>query len=314
MNRYIQKVLDARFEDLKRARLNPDISEAPKTKSIISLALDAYLANNSEKNLLEQPRLDPHFSSFATSQIRLFLFAGHDTTSSSLIYTYHLLSKHPEALQKIREEHTAVFGPDPRAAAPQLRENPNLLGKVPYTYAVIRETLRLFPGASAMREGLPGVSITDRHGREYPTEGYHVWVVHQALHHNPRVWPRPAEFIPERWMVPPGHKLHPPPFAFRTFEHGPRNCIGQTLASMELQVALILTVRELMIRPAYEEFDAQRQRARNAGVGGFLRRLVGVRDEEIKTVRGERAYQIPNGGAHPADAYPCRVSFVKASL
>lgn len=83
--------------------------------------------------------------------------------------------------------------------------------------------------------------------------------------------------------------------AWRPFEWGPRNCIGQTLAVLELKVVLLATIREFDIRPAYEAWD----------------HLIGRRvDEEEKRVYGNRAYQVESKGlgAHPVDGYPCRVN------
>lgn len=80
-----------------------------------------------------------------------------------------------------------------------------------------------------MRSGLPGVIITDHQGKEQPMEYAGANVLHQALHLNPRVWPRAKEFLPERFLVGPEDELHPDPAAYRPFEHGPRNYIGQTL-------------------------------------------------------------------------------------
>jgi cytochrome P450 len=302
MSTYIRVELKKRFEELKA---NRGLASKPAAKSVIGLALEAYAAAHGKNEILDQAQLDEEFAAFATYQIRLFLFAGHDSTSSTLVYAYHLLSKHPKALSRVREEHAKVFGDDPAVAAERLRQTPSLVNQTPYTLAVIKETLRLFPAASSMREGQREAMLTDTAGRTYPTDQVLVWIVHLATQTNPRVWPRAREFVPERWLVDPGHELYPPPNAFRTFEHGPRNCIGQTLVYVELRVALIMTVRQFDIRPAYAEIDAER--ARQDGLLGFVLNGRGFFKEPTKTFRGERAYQIEKGGAHPSEGYPCRV-------
>jgi len=156
-----------------------------------------------------------------------------------------------------------------------------------------------------MRSGLPGITVTDLQGNEQPMEYAGANVLHQALHLNPRVWPRVNEFLPERFLVGPDHELYPDSAAFRPFEQGPRNCIGQTLVWNELRIAVILTCRDLEIRDAYADFDAKRDRE----MGAFervKRQLVG---EPIKTLHGERAYQTDSGGLHPVDGYPCYVKW-----
>ena len=74
-------------------------------------------------------------------------------------------------------------------------------------------------------------------------------------------------------------------------EFGPRSCIGQTLALLELRIALVMTMREFAITPAYDDWDQSHPR------------------DGIKEVNGNRAYQAEKGGggAHPADGLPCTV-------
>ena len=100
MNRYISRVLDERYDN---------IQDKARSKSIIDLALNAYHAQNTSQ---ENGTMDNYFKELAMAQIKLFIFAGHDTTSISAVYTYHLLAKHPDALARIRAEHDSVLGSD----------------------------------------------------------------------------------------------------------------------------------------------------------------------------------------------------------
>ena len=293
MTKFIENELDHRFAERRRGQASND-TDMPHSKSVISLALESYMAENGQGKTTKE--MDQTFKTYATAQIRLFLFAGHDTTSSTLCYCYHLLSSHPEAMAKLRAEHDTVFGTDLVKVPSLLIDNPHLLNQLPYTLAVIKETMRLFPAASSMREGCPGVSIIDDAGNAYPTEGVYVWVLHLAIQRNPKYWHEPDSFIPERWLVPPGHPLHPVKGGWRPFEFGPRNCIGQTLVTMDLRIVLVMTVREFEIRSAYRDWDSLHPRG-----------------TAVKTVHGERAYQIEKGGAHPADGFPCRVVMRKDS-
>ena len=181
----------------------------------------------------------------------------------------------------------------------------SLLNQFRYTIAVIKQSLRLYPPAATMRSGRPGVSVTDRRGNRYPMDYVGATVLHPAVHRNPRIWPQPDKFLPERFLVEHGHELFPYPPAFRPFEQGPRNCIGQTLVWNEIQIALVLTIRKFDITPAYEEWDAMKKPGL---LGGLKTRLVG---EPVKTVNGDRAYQTEKAGTHPADGYPCRVTLAE---
>lgn len=284
MNNYIGKELDKRYEDY-RTNVGPEA--AAKSKSVISLVIQGYV----EQNRSQKPtsNLDPTFRAYATSQIRTFLFAGHDTTSSTICHIYYLLSKYPVAMEMLRAEHDSVLGTSLQRTSSTISEQPHLLNQLSYTLAVIKEAMRLFPPASGIRQGVDGVDIADDAGNLYPTGGVMVWILHQAIQRRPEYWKQADEFVPERWLVGPEDPLYPVKGAWRPFEHGPRNCIGQGLVIAELKIILALTVREFDVRDAYEEFDRLHPR------------------KGLRTVEGERAYQIEKGGAHPADRFPCRV-------
>lgn len=305
---YINQELEKRFQETKAERSLDASSGSPKSiKSVTTLALEAYL---DETQHMDNPRkdvLDERFAKYAASQIRLFLFAGTDTTSTIMVYVYHMLAKHPDWLRQLRREHDQVFGNNQADAAGLLKNTPSLLNNCKLTLAFIKETLRLYAPAGTMRAGLPGVTVTDLQGNEQPIQYAGANVLHRALHLNPRVWPRANEFLPERFLVEPEHELYPDPAAFRPFEQGPRNCIGQTLVWNELRVAVILTCRDLEIRDAYDDFDAENEKHR----GAWSKLKGALFGEPIKTVHGERAYQTDSGGAHPVDGYPCYVKWAQ---
>ena len=287
MNNYISNELDKRFAERQSKGKNKDSA----SRSVIDLALESYMADN--PTLDASKGMDKTFKAWAITQIRLFLFAGHDSTSSTICYIFYLLAHHPDCLARLRAEHDEVFGTDLLRVTTMLTEQPHLINQLPYTLAVMKESLRLFPPASAMRGGRPGVSLQDSRGNQYPTASTNIWILHHVLQRNPDYWKDPDSFIPDRWLVGPEHPLYPVRGAWRPFEFGPRNCVGQTLVTLDVRVALVMTVREFDINDAYEEWD----------------RLHPTKD--IKTVRGERAYQVSSGGAHPADGFPCRVSLRK---
>lgn len=87
-----------------------------------------------------------------------FIFAGHDTTAITLSFAYHYLARNPDAMRRLREEHDEVFGGEDVAGTPRkLREAPHLINALPYTTAVLKETLRLCPG-TVFKFGSPEVS------------------------------------------------------------------------------------------------------------------------------------------------------------
>lgn len=279
MDKYIDQDLDRRYKDT---------GKDSRSKTIIDLALSAYN---------ERGEMDANFRKYARSQMKVFIFAGHDTTSTTICYAWLLLSRNPRVLAKIRAEHDQVLGPDKEDAPSRILEDPTLCNRLPYTLAVIKETLRLFPVVSSPRKGQSGFLLTDRQGRRFPTQDCLVWAVHHGLHHNPLWWPRVEEFLPERFLPDhPDEELKPHKNAWRPFEFGPRACIGTELAMTELKMVLALTARDFEMKEAFDEWDAVHK------------------PKGVKTVNGERAYQIQLGSAHPVDGLPVRLTLFKPHL
>lgn len=215
----------------------------------------------------------------------------------------------PEALEQLRAELDSVFGVDGNVGD-HLKGKPALLNQCRYTLAFIRGTLRFYPPASSIREGTSSVSLVDRKGTTIPTEGLNITIMHRFVYINPCVWPRPLEFLPERWLVEPRHELHVPTTsgAYRPFKHGLRNCIGLSLVLNELRIALIMTAWTFQITPAYEEWDAIKEA--NGSSWLKLAKSLSVKKDKTRPPRGERAYQTSRSGAHPAEGYPDRVTLV----
>lgn len=181
------------------------------------------------------------------------------------------------------------------------------MSKNALTTALVKETLRLYSPAGSTRGSFPGATVTDLKGNQHPMDYLATSLLHLAVHLNERVWPRAKEFLPERFLVGPDHELYPDPAAFRPFEQGPRNCIGQTLVWNELKIILILTCRDLVIRDAYDDFDAEREKNKSS-LQRINERVFG---KLITTFHGDRAYQTDTGGNHPVDGYPCYVSWAE---
>jgi hypothetical protein len=110
-----------------------------------------------------------------------------------------------------------------------------------------------------VRIGRKGFFIKDPvSGNMIDTEGLLIWTVSIAIHRNKQVWgPDVDEFKPERFLPENADKL--PPNAWRPFEKGPRNCIGQELALVEMKVVLAMTLREFDVRAAYDELGSLMQ-------------------------------------------------------
>ncbi|KAB5518696.1 cytochrome P450 [Coniochaeta sp. 2T2.1] len=288
LNAEISKQLDARFAALKESRLQKSSSSAVAPyKSIIDLAIEDFLTTNPSATALT-----PEFVTTAARNLRMFFFAGHDSTATTILYCYYVLSQHPTALSLLRAELDSVFGPDSSSspAASQIKSHPQILNSLPYTTAVIRETLRLYPPANSIRYCTTDIDLTDSQGNVYPTAGFSVLLSHYTIHKNPSFWARADEFLPERWLVGPEHELYPPRNGYRPFETGNRMCMAQQLVMAEVKSVLACTAREFDVADAYGEVDEE--------VGKKV---------DLRGVGGERAFMVEGGAAHPNGGFPARV-------
>ncbi|KAI0165116.1 cytochrome P450 [Hypoxylon sp. FL1284] len=283
LNQHIQSQILKRVDAFRDAKAR---HEQPAFNSILDQALVSYY---SQPGRMQSDPLDGEFLDVLCAQLRMFFFAGYDSTAASMSTCCYMLAKHPDVLAKLRAEQDEVFGTNIAACPNMIIENPSILNSLPYTQAVIKETLRLFPPANAIRMGSKDLVLKGRDGTEYPTEGVSVQMSHFSLQRNPDSWPRPLEFLPERFLVGPGHELYPPKGAWRVFEYGVRNCTGQVFVMKELKTFLAIMCREFDFQSCYDEVYADDK-------------------TDLTNVYGEKAYLVEHGAAHPRGGFPCRVA------
>ena len=158
----------------------------------------------------------------------LFL-AGHETTALALAHTLYLLSTHPEVERRLHAELAAVVG-DRLPTADDVRA-------LPYTERVLKESMRLYPPAwTTGREAAEDVEV----GGYHIPKGAQILTSQWVVHHDPRWFPNPEGFDPDRW-TPERAKLLPR-FAYFPFGGGPRVCIGNHFAMLEATLMLAVIV------------------------------------------------------------------------
>jgi cytochrome P450 len=176
--------------------------------------------------------------------LTLFL-AGHETTAIALTWIWWLLSGNPDAEQRLHNELDEVLG----SRAPTVADLPNL----PYTQAVVSESLRLRPPVWAM--GRTAVAEHRANGHTI-APGSIVVIAPWLLHHDERWWPEPSTFRPERWLD--GEQERRPRYAFLPFGGGPRVCIGEPFARLEAAMIVASVGRRWRFESASgEEPDLQ---------------------------------------------------------
>jgi cytochrome P450 len=151
----------------------------------------------------------------------LLFGAGFDTSSSALTWWIGLMATHPAVAAQLRDELGAANSKEPAA--------PEGIARLPYLNATMKEAMRLYPPSTALftRVALRDVVIN---GTLVP-KGTLVVIPIWHLHHDARSFPDPDTFRPERFLpdAPPIHRS-----AFMPFGAGPRFCLGQHFATVEM--------------------------------------------------------------------------------
>ncbi|RFU36302.1 hypothetical protein B7463_g99, partial [Scytalidium lignicola] len=287
-NTAITKMLNERWKVLRE---NP--AQTSESNAIFDLAMAKHMKRGGK---LGEATKD--FMELMRDNVKTFIFAGHDTTSSTITYALFELSRNPEVLAALRAEHDAVLGDDPRDATKRLKENPRIANDLVYTTALVKETLRYYLPASSVRQAPSGTMLRGKDGNLYPTDNCMLWVANSVLMHDPEHYPEPHKFMPERFL-PNSPFQQIDKSAFRPFEKGSRDCIGQELAMLESRVVLAAIVRRFDFAAAYDELDKR------------LGRKPQMFGEEIEAYGG-RAYQVLSTTAKPKDGIPMWVKERKA--
>ena len=161
--------------------------------------------------------------------------AGHETTAVSMAWLLYLLAQHPDVLARLRAEADDVLGTN---TGPGTLPPVAAFRTLPYALQVVQEALRLYPPAWAMSR----MALNDDHIGPYRIpKGDTVVVSPYLLHHDPANWPDPERFDPDRFAE--GRDKDRPAYAYLPFGGGPRLCIGNQFALMEMQILLTFFVR-----------------------------------------------------------------------
>lgn len=171
--------------------------------------------------------------------------AGHETSALALSWAWYLLATHPEVMAKLKEELKEVLN----GRLPGFADIPRLT----YTRQIVDETLRLFPPAYII--GRRPIDKDDL-GGYIIDKNTNVLVAVYDIHRNPELWDEPDKFKPERFAPENIKKI--PKYAYFPFGGGPRLCIGNNFALMEMQIVLATLAQRFdftLLSPQKPEFD-----------------------------------------------------------
>lgn len=179
------------------------------------------------------------------AQAFIFFLAGFETSSTAMCYAIYLLALHQDVQAKLRDEVDRYLE----------EENGKIsyesLSKMKYMDMVVSETLRLYPPSlltdrvcvkklelPPARDGYDGVTINP---------GENIWIPILGIHTDPKYFPNPEKFDPERFSDE--NKNNIVPYTFIPFGLGPRQCIGNRFALMEIKLLLVHLLQKFVIKP-----------------------------------------------------------------
>ncbi|XP_060533904.1 cytochrome P450 4C1-like [Cylas formicarius] len=227
-NQLAQKVIEEKME-LKKRRKNSEakVEDAPKRLAFLDLIMQ-----NSDFSAIE-----------LRDEVNIFLFAGTDTTASSLSFLLAVLGMFQDIQGKVYNEVIEIMGHD---RLPEYKDLPLMK----YTERVIKETLRLFPvGAFFLRAATEDLDLGDI----VMPKGSSAFFGTVFIHRNPKYWPDPLKFDPDRFLPEEIAKRHP--CTYIPFSYGPRNCIGMRYAMMAMKTIVANVIRRMRIYCDYKSIE-----------------------------------------------------------
>ncbi|KAK9883864.1 hypothetical protein WA026_004804 [Henosepilachna vigintioctopunctata] len=193
--------------------------------------LDILLSAQKESGIIDDEGI--------REEVDSFMFAGYDTTSLSLIHTIMLLANNRREQDKIYEEIISVFGAeDTDVTMSQLQE-------LKFMEMCIKESLRIYPSAPLIARN-PSEDVETKSGNIIPKDTSCIIPIYD-IHRKEDTFPNPEVFDPYRFLPENIAKRHP--FSYIPFSGGPRNCIGQRFALLELKCALLEILRNFILEP-----------------------------------------------------------------
>jgi cytochrome P450 family 135 len=240
------------YDEIARRRADPHVAERDDILSMLVQARDEDGEPLSDRELRDE--------------LMTLLVAGHETTATSLAWALERLSRHPEMIERLREELAA--------------------GEETYLDAVVKETLRLRPVLPIVVRML--TEPTEIGGRLLPA-GVAVAPCIYLMHRRADVYPEPERFRPERFEEAPAGT-----YTWIPFGGGVRRCLGASFAIFEMKVVLSEILARAELTPSDSESEPVVRRAITLTPGRGAEMIVRRRAVGDATVAG------PEREAEPA--------------
>jgi cytochrome P450 len=208
------------FAEIEQRRRSPDAGRM----DVLSLLLD-----------VRDEAGDGFSDREVRDQLMTLMFAGHDTSTSTLTFMMYELARRPDVIEKLQEEQDRVLG----GRDPSIDE---LEREMPYLDQVLDEVLRLYPPAWIG----PRRAVRDFEFNGHPVpEGAYLNYCSWASHRIPEFFPEPEAFLPERFAR--DRKAALPRGAYVPFGGGKRICIGKRFGQIEVKLVATMLLQRLRL-------------------------------------------------------------------
>jgi cytochrome P450 len=246
--RELDKIIYRIIDSHRNSNSNDYTLEEESHKDLINLLLqgqkDDHISPNENNNKSDNKMKKKIHNDINTYKQQLrdnvttIFLAGHETVANALTWTFYLLSYNPEEEKMLHEEVDSVLDNNDHTV-PTVKDIP----KLEYTEKVFAESMRLYPPAWAIgRQAINDCKIDDY----VIPAGSSILMSQYLMHHDPRYFPEPERFDPERWS--PSEKAKRPRFSYFPFGGGPRSCIGESFAWMEGILVIATVARRWKMR------------------------------------------------------------------
>ncbi|XP_071398575.1 cytochrome P450 3A30-like [Centroberyx affinis] len=218
------EVMDFFYSFLKKVKADRNKNEHNNRVDFMQLMVDSQISENSTEDKNSLKGLTDHE---ILSQAMIFIFAGYETSSSTLCFLAYNLAINPDVQKALQEEIDEAF-PD--------KGQPTYEGlmQMEYLDMAMNESQRLYPIGNRL-ERISKTSV-EVNGVTIP-KGTTIMIPVYTLHRDPTLWPEPEAFKPERFSKENKDMIDP--YAFLPFGAGPRNCIGMRFAVLMMKLAIV---------------------------------------------------------------------------
>ncbi|WP_244501306.1 cytochrome P450 [Streptomyces sp. TP-A0874] len=216
----MRQVIDEVIANTRRS------GQQPGQADLLSLLLDARDADTGEALTDAEVR----------DELTTMLFAGTETTASTLSWSLHEIARHPDVEKQVRAEIDEVVGSRPVTAED--------IPRLPTIRRVLDEVIRLHGVTLVMRRTLEPVEL----GGYHLPAGAEIGISLYAMHRSPDLYDDPDRFDPDRWL--PERRAAVPREAFVPFGAGARKCVGDAFSWTEATIVLATILARWSLEPA----------------------------------------------------------------